>query len=176
MAEGGPVKYALHFTGERGRRAGHASGDMLHASSGFAWVWDSLMVRSWDWKSVGQGLALFGMRACQVLREGDRCAAPPTAEGVHEDRGEGLPDWEFLGSSCASGIESRDDRTQEVDAVCGVFDGSTKVLFAVDWVADEGPADGVEPEEGDEDQGKRKSATGILDVRKPRRPCDSQAG
>ena len=108
-----------------------------------------LVVRSSDWKCVGQGLALFGMRACQVLREEDRCAALATAEGVHEDRSEGLPNWEFLGSSCAAGIEPRDDRTQEVDAVGGVFDGSTEVLVAIDGIADEGPADGIEPEEGD---------------------------
>ena len=87
----------------------------------------------------------------------DGSPAPPTAKGVYGDRSEGLPNWEFLGSPCASGIESRDDRTQEVDAVGGIFDGSTEVLVAVDGVADEGPADGIEPEEGDGE--KRRGET-----------------
>jgi hypothetical protein len=114
----------------------------------------SLMMRSSDWKSVGQGLVLFGMRAYRVLREGDRCAAPSTAGGGHADRSEGLPNREFLGSAGSGGVEAGDAWAKRGDVVGGKFQGGTEALVATDWVADCSPVDGVGPEAGDDTEGR----------------------
>ncbi len=63
-----------------------------------------------------------------------------------------MPDGEFLRGAGAGGVEARDDRAEEVDAVGGIFQGGAEVLVAVDGVANYGPTERVGPEDGREEK------------------------
>ena len=115
---------------------------------------NGLRKKKWygDGGSEGAGFAFGGfVKSWQENGEederGEGGAAPPTAEGIHRNRGKGLPDRKFLRGAGSGGVKARYDWAEKIDAVGGIVNGRSEVLVAVDGVAHEGPTERVEPEE-----------------------------